>query len=85
MNITDTIANRDLEALGRLSRARFSSRARPATTRRARRGTWPWTSAPALSWSPGRPLTWSRLADEPWRPRDDTGDLKATWLPVLPG
>jgi hypothetical protein len=28
---------------GRLSRARFSSRARPAMTRRAKRGTWSWT------------------------------------------
>ena len=36
-------------------------------TRRARRGTWPWTSGPPLSWRPGRPPTWPRRSGTPAR------------------
>ena len=57
MNIKDTIAGRDLEALRAAIAGQVFARARSATTRRGRRGTWPWTSAPPWSWSPGRPLT----------------------------
>ena len=48
MTIKNTIADRDLEALRAALAGRVSSRARPATTRRARHGTWPWTSGPSV-------------------------------------
>src|SRR5262249_25701745 len=50
---------------GRPSRARVSSRARPAMTRRGRGGTWPWARGPPLSWGPGRPPPWPRPARLP--------------------